>query len=115
MLYEETPGLEKFVSDYLQRAGALTEQESYASLGVLFPDDLRRYFGEEQLLLGSTGQVQMNFFQSWQKNIPAEEREYSLPRAKLLLLDGLYQTACRNAEQVTQIWAEKIMKQEIEK
>jgi len=28
-----------------------------------------------------------------------------------LPLDGLYQTACKNAEQVTQKWAEKIMKQ----
>lgn len=216
MLFEETPDLQKFVVDYLQRAGALTEQENYAALGVLFPDDLIGYFGEEQLLLafdyevaeenegslfithgspfldktvesvlqsygrftvrywsgpipelprnfeqkvlakldfrrcrppkvsmhlaeecafyefnfrcafrshekseevvtvvlnGSNGQVQTNFFQSWQKKIPAEEREYSLPRAKLLPLDGLYRTACRNAEQATQKWAEMIMAQ----
>lgn len=39
MFYEETPGLEKFVLNYLQRAGALTEQESYATLGVLLPDE----------------------------------------------------------------------------
>lgn len=216
MIFKETPNLQKFVVDYLQRAGALTEQESYAGLGVLLPDDLTEYFGEEELLLafdyevaeenegslfithgspfldktvesvlqsygrftmsywsgpipelprnfeqkalakldfrrcrppkvsmhlteecvfygfdfrcafrslekseevvsvvlnGSNGQVQTNFFESWQKNIPTEEREYSLPRAKLLPLDGLYQTACRNAEQITQIWAEKIMSQ----
>ena len=216
MPFEETPGLEKFVLDYLQRAGALTEQESFATLEVMLPENLIGQFGEEQLLLafdyevaeetegslfithgspfldktvesvlqsygrftvrywsgsipelprnfeqkvlaklefrrcrppkicmhvveecvfyefnfrctfrshekseevvtvvlnGSTGQIQTNFFQSWQKHIPAEEREYSLPKARLLLLDGLYQTACRNAEQVTQMWAEKIMKQ----
>jgi hypothetical protein len=216
VLFEETPDLQKFVLDYLQRSGALTEQESYATLGVLLPDDLIGYFGEEQLRLafdyevaeetegslfithgspfldktvesilqsygrftvgywsgpipelprnfeqkvlakldfrrcrppkvsihvveegvfygfnfrctfrshekseevvtvvlnGSTGQVQTDFFQSWQKNIPAEEREYSLLRAKLLPLDGLYQSACREAEQVTQIGAEKIMTQ----
>ena len=216
MFFEETLGLEKFVLDYLQRAGALVEQESYATLGVLLPDDLIGYFGEEQLLLafdyevaeenegslfithgspfldktvesilqsygrftvrywsgpipelprnfgqkvlgkldfrrcrppkvnmyvveecvfyefnfrctfrshekseevvtvvlnGSNGQIQMKFYESWQKNIPAEEREYSLPGAKLLPIDGLYQTACRNAEQTTQIWAEKIMTQ----
>ena len=216
MLFEETASLEKFILNYLQRAGALTEQESFATLEVILPEGLAGQFGEEQLLLafdyevaeetegslfithgspfldktvesvlqsygrftvrywsgpipelprnfehkvlaklefrrcrppkvsmhvveecvfygfnfrctfrshekseevvtvvlnGSNGQVQTNFFQSWKKNIPAEEREYSLPRAKLLPLDGLYQTACQNAEQVTQIWAEKIMKQ----
>ena len=216
MLFEETPSLQKFVGDYLQRAGALAEQESYAALEVLLPEGLIGYFGEEQLLLafdyevaeetegslfithgspfldktvesilqsygrftvrywsgpipelprnfeqkvlakldfrrcrppkvsmhvveecifygfnfrctfrshekseeivavvlnGSNGQVQTKFFESWQKNIPAEEREYSLPRARLLPLEGLYQTACRNAEQATQIWAEKIMAQ----
>jgi len=216
VLFEETPGLEKFVLAYLQRAGALTEQESYATLGVLLPEDLIGYFGEEQLILtfdyevaeetegslfithgspfldktvesilqsygrftvrywsgitpelprnfeqkvlakldfrrcrppkvnmhvveecvfygfnfrctfrsheksekvvtvvinGSNGQVQTNFFQSWEKNIPAEDREYSLPKAKLLPLEGLYQTACRNAEQATQIWAERIIEQ----
>ena len=216
MLFEETLSLERFVLDYLQRAGALTEQESFATLEVILPEDLARQFGEEQLLLafdyevagetegslfithgspfldktvesvlqsygrftvtywsgaipelprnfeqkflskldfrrcrppkvsmhvveecvfygfnfrctfrshekseevativlnGSNGQVQTTFLQAWGKNTPAEEREYSLPRAKLLPLDGLYQTACQNAEQVTQIWAEKIMKQ----
>lgn len=216
MLFEETPGLERFCMDYLQRAGALTEQESYATLGVLLPEDLIWYFGEEQLLLafdyevaeetegslfithgspfldktvesilqsygrftvrywsgpvpelprnfeqkvlanldfrrcrppkvnmhmveecvfygfnfrcafrshekseeivtvvlnGNNGQVQTKFFESWQKNIPAEVRDYSLPRAKLLPVDRLYQTACQNAEQATQIRAEKIMAQ----
>jgi len=216
VLFKETPNLQKFVVDYLQRAGALTEQESYAALGVLLPEDLIGYFGEEQLRLafdyevaeenegslfithgspfldktvesvlqsygrftasywsgtipelprnfeqkalanldfrrcrppkvsmhlteecvfygfnfrcafrslekseevvtvvlnGSNGQVQSNFFESWQKNIPSEEREYSLPRARLLPLEGLYQTACRNAEQITEIRAEKIMSQ----
>lgn len=216
MLFEETPGLQKFVVDYLQRAGALTAQESYATLGVLLPDDLIGYFGEEQLLLafdyevaeenegssfithgspfldktvesvlqsygrftvrywsglipelprnfeqkvlaklefrrcrppkvnmhvveecvfyefnfrctfrshekseevltvvlnGSNGQIQPNFFRHWQKNIPAEEREYSLPRARLWPVDRLYQSACREAEQATKIWAEKIMAQ----
>ena len=51
MQYEETLNLEKFILAYLQRAGALTEQESYATLGVLFPEDLVQHFGEEQLLL----------------------------------------------------------------
>ena len=216
MRFEETPSLEKFVLDYLQRVGALTDQESYATLGVLLPDDLIGYFGEEQLLLafdyevaeetegsllithgspfldktvesvlqsyghftvrywsghipelprnfeqkilaklefrrcrppkvnmhvveecifyefnfrctfrshekseevvtvvvnGSNGQVQTDFFQSWQKHVPAEKREYSLPQARQLPLDGLYQTACRNAEQVTQMWVDKIMAQ----
>ena len=216
MLFEETPSLEKFVMDYLQRAGALTEQESFATLEVVLPEGLVGQFGAEQLLLafdyevaeetegslfithgspfldktvesvlqsygrftvtywsgaipelprnfeqkvlakldfrhcrppkvsihvveecifygfnfrctfrshekseevativlnGSNGQVQTDFFQSWEKNIPAEEREYSLPKAKLLPLDGLYQIACRNAEQATQKWAEKIMTQ----
>ncbi|HZK83463.1 MAG TPA: hypothetical protein VFC58_02055 [Desulfosporosinus sp.] len=216
MQFEETPSLEKFVLDYLQRAGALTEQESFATLEVLLPEDLVGQFGEEQLLLafdyevaeetegsmfithgspfldktvetvlqsygrftltywsgpipelprnfeqkvlakldfqrcrppkvrlhvveecvfygfnfrctfrshekseevstivlnGSSGQVQTDFFQAWEKNIPAKEREYSLPKAKLLPLEGLYQTACRNAEQATQLWAEKIMKE----
>jgi hypothetical protein len=60
---------------------------------------------------GSNGQIQPNFFQHWHRNIPAEEREYYLPRASLLPVDRLYQTACREAEQSTQIWAEKIMKQ----
>lgn len=216
MLFEKTPSLEKFVLDYLRRAGALIEQESYATSEVLLPEDLVRYFGEEQLLLafdyevaeetegslfithgspfldktvesvlqsygrftvtywsgpipelprnfeqkvlakldfrrcrppkvslhvveecvfygfnfrctfrshekseevvtvvlnGSNGQVQTDFFEAWEKNIPAEEREYSLTRAKLLPLEGLYHAACRNAEQATQIWAEKIMTQ----
>lgn len=216
MHYEETSGLEKFVLTYLQRAGALTEQESYATLGVLLPEDLVGYFGEEQLLLtfdyevaeetegslfithgspfldktvesilqsygrftarywsgplpelprnfeqkhlsnldfrrcrppkvnmhiveecvfyecnyrctfrshekseqivtivlnGSNGQVQSNFLEAWQRNILAEEREYILPKAKLLPIDRLYQTACQNTEQATQIRAEKIMAQ----
>jgi hypothetical protein len=216
VLFKKTPSLHKFVLDYLQRAGALVEQESYATLRVLLPDDLSEFFGEEQLLLtfdyevaeetegslfithgspfldktvesvlqsygrftvnywsglipglprnfeqkvltkldfrrcrspkvsmhlveecvfygfnfrcafrshekseevvtvvvnGSNGQVQTNFLESWQKNIPVEEREYSLPKARILPLEGLYQTACRNAEQVTQIRAEKIMTQ----
>ena len=51
MQFEEKLNLEKFVLAYLQRAGALTEQESYASLGVLLPEDLGQHFGEEQLLL----------------------------------------------------------------
>lgn len=51
MQFEETIDLEKFVLAYLQRAGALTEQESYAILGVLLPEDLNHDFGEEQLLL----------------------------------------------------------------
>jgi len=214
--FEEKPSLEKFVFNYLQRAGALTEQESFATLEVILPESLIGQFGEEQLLLafdyevaeetegsllithgspfldktvesvlqsygrftvtywsgaipelprnfeqkvlakldfrrcrppkvrlhvveecvfygfnfrctfrshekseevvtivlnGSNGQLQTNFFQSWEKNIPAECREYSLPKTKLLPLEGLYQTACRNAEQATQLWAEKIMTQ----
>ncbi|KUO77760.1 MAG: hypothetical protein APF81_01430 [Desulfosporosinus sp. BRH_c37] len=216
MHFEGTPVLERFVLDYLQRVGALTEQVSYATLEVLLPEDVNEYFGEEQLRLvfdyevaeetegslfithgssfldktvesilqnyghftvrywsgpipelprnfeqkilanlefrrcrppkvrmyvveecvfygfnfrctfrshekseelvtivlnGSNGQVQTKFFESWQKNIPAEEREYTLPRARLLPLDRLYQIACQNAEQATQIWAEKIMTQ----
>lgn len=216
MQFEEKPDLEKFVLAYLQRAGALTEQESYAILEVLLPEDLSSYFGEEQLLLafdyevaeetenslfvthgspfldktvesvlqrygrftvrywsgpvpelprnfalkflanldfqrcrqpkvnmhmveecafysfnfrcafrshekseqiitvvlnGSNGQVQTKFFEAWQKNLPAEERDYSLPRVKLLSEDRLYQIACQNAEQAAQIRAEKIMTQ----
>ncbi|MDR3543963.1 MAG: hypothetical protein P4L69_23850 [Desulfosporosinus sp.] len=216
MQFEETLDLEKFVLAYLQRAGALTEQESYATLGVLLPEDVSSYFGEEQLLLtfdyevaeetedslfvthgspfldktvesvlqrfgrftvwywsgpvpelprnfeqkflanldfqrcrrpkvnmhmveecifysfnyrcayrshekseqiitvvlnGSNGQAQTKFSEALQKNPPSEERNYSLPRAKLLSESSLYQIACQNAEQVAQIRAEKIMAQ----
>jgi len=214
--FEETLNLEEFVLAYLQRAGALTEQESYATLGVLLPEDLGQYFSEEQLLLafdyevaeetegslfithgspfldktvesvlqnygrvtvrywsepvpelprnfeqkvlanldfqrcrppkvnmhmaeecafysfnfrcvfrshekseqiitvvlnGSNGRVQTKFLAAWQKSIPAEQRDYALPKAKLWPEDRLYQLACQNAEQVTQIRAEKIMAQ----
>lgn len=51
MLYEETPRLQKFVVDYLQRAGAVADQAGYAALEVLLPEDLVGHFGEEQLLL----------------------------------------------------------------
>ena len=216
MLFEGTPSLEKFVKDYLERAGALTEQESFATLEVMLPEDLLGQFGEEELLLafdyevaeetegslfithgspfldkavesvlqsygrftvkywsgsipelprifeqkvlekldfrrcrppkvsmyvveecafygfnfrctfrsyekreevvtvvlnGSNGQVQTNFFEAWEKNIPAEEREYSLPKAKLLPIEDLHQSACRETEHATQLWAEKIMAQ----
>ena len=216
MHYEETAALEKFILAYLQRAGALTEQESYATLGVLLPEDLVGHFGEEQLVLafdyevaeetegslfithgspfldktvesilqsygrftarywsgplpdlprkfeqkhlssldfrrcrppkvnmhiveecvfyefnyrctfrshekseqiltivmnGSNGQVQTNSLEAWQRNVLAEERDYTLPKAKLLPLNRLYQTACQTTEQATQLRAEKIMAQ----
>lgn len=216
MPFEETPDLQKFISHYLQRAGALTEQEGYAALGVLLPEDLIDHFGAEQLHLAfdyevaeenegsvfithgspfldkavelvlqnyghftarfwsgplpelprnfeqkvlanldfrrcrrpkvswhwteecifygfnfrcafrslekseevvtivlnaSNGQVQTNFFQSWQRNMIEEEREYSLPSASQRPLESLYQIACRNVEQITQRKAEAIISQ----
>lgn len=216
MLFEETPGLQKFVVDYLQRAGAVADQAGYAALEVLLPEDLVGHFGEEQLLLafdyevaeenegslfithgspfldkavesvlqsfgrcttryrsgpppelprnfeqkvltklefqrcrppkvsmhtveeyvfygfnfrctfrsheksdeivpivlnGSNGQAQPDFLLNWQRNASAEEREHSLPRARIMPEATLYKIACGEAEQAVQTRAEKVLAQ----
>ena len=216
MLYEETPRLQKFLMDYLQRAGALADQTGFAALEVLLPEDLVGHFGEEQLLLafdyevaeenegslfithgspfldkavesvlqnfgrcttsyrsgpppelprnfeqkvlaklefqrcrppkvsmhtveeyvfygfyfrctfrsheksdeivsiilnGSNGQAQPDFLFHWQKNVPTEEREHSLLRARIMPEAALYKMACQEAEQAVQARAERILAQ----
>lgn len=89
--------------------------EEYVFYGFNFRCTFRSHEKSEEIvsivLNGSNGQAQPDFLHQWQKNVPAEEREYSLPRAQIWPVDRLYQTACREAEQATQAQAERIMAQ----
>ncbi|MHB1418836.1 MAG: hypothetical protein ACYCX4_04490 [Bacillota bacterium] len=92
---------------------SLSWAEEVAFYGYYFRIVYRSHEKSEDMLEvvmnGSTGQVQPDFSQWWQRLLPAEAREYDLTRPQELPAGKLYATACRVIEKLALSRAEKVM------
>ncbi|MHB1651237.1 MAG: hypothetical protein ACYCVD_02015 [Desulfitobacteriaceae bacterium] len=89
--------------------------EEYVYYAFYFRCRFRSYEQSEEMLPivlnGSNGQIQPEFLHHWQRQVPAEEREYSVPKVQLWPIEKLYTLACREIEEVARSRSGAIMAQ----